>query len=213
MPSSAQRLDALSGCLTGADDDPMFLLAVRPRHESRIGAQRRSAPAPGAKTTELRHNGAQCRASVGESSGNTAVFPLAAMARKVQYRRASTVTGIGSGDQKTMKLVTAIIKPFKLDDVRAALSEIGVSGMTVTEVKGFGRQRGHTELYRGAEYVVDFVPKTRIEVAVRSELVDQVTDAIVKAAKTGKVGDGKIFITDIDRVIRIRTGETDDSAL
>ncbi len=112
-----------------------------------------------------------------------------------------------------MKLVTAIIKPFKLDDVRAALSEIGVSGMTVTEVKGFGRQRGHTELYRGAEYVADFVPKTRIEVAVRGDAVDQVADAIVKAAKTGKVGDGKIFITDIDRVIRIRTGETDESAL
>jgi nitrogen regulatory protein PII len=112
-----------------------------------------------------------------------------------------------------MKLVTAIIKPFKLDDVRAALSEIGVSGMTVTEVKGFGRQRGHTELYRGAEYVVDFVPKTRIEVAVRNDLVDQVVEAVVKAAKTGKVGDGKIFITPIERVIRIRTGETDDAAL
>jgi nitrogen regulatory protein P-II 2 len=112
-----------------------------------------------------------------------------------------------------MKLVTAIIKPFKLDDVRAALSDIGVSGMTVTEVKGFGRQRGHTELYRGAEYVVDFVPKTRIEVAVRGDLVDQVIEAILKAAKTGKVGDGKIFITDIERVIRIRTGETDDAAL
>ncbi|HEV2271100.1 MAG: P-II family nitrogen regulator [Steroidobacteraceae bacterium] len=112
-----------------------------------------------------------------------------------------------------MKLVTAIIKPFKLDDVRAALSDIGVSGMTVTEVKGFGRQRGHTELYRGAEYVVDFVPKTRIEVAVRADLVDQVVEAILKSAKTGKVGDGKIFITDIQRVIRIRTGETDDSAL
>jgi nitrogen regulatory protein PII len=112
-----------------------------------------------------------------------------------------------------MKLVTAIIKPFKLDDVRAALSDIGVSGMTVTEVKGFGRQRGHTELYRGAEYVVDFVPKTRIEVAVRGDLADQVIEAIMKAAKTGKVGDGKIFVTDIERVIRIRTGETDDSAL
>jgi nitrogen regulatory protein PII len=112
-----------------------------------------------------------------------------------------------------MKLVTAIIKPFKLDDVRAALSEIGISGMTVTEVKGFGRQRGHTELYRGAEYVVDFVPKTRIEVAVKSEIVDQVIEAIVGAAKTGKVGDGKIFVTEIERVLRIRTGEADDAAL
>jgi len=112
-----------------------------------------------------------------------------------------------------MKLITAIIKPFKLDDVRAALSEIGVSGMTVTEVKGFGRQRGHTELYRGAEYVVDFVPKTSIEVAVKDELVDQVLDAVVGAAKTGKVGDGKIFVTDILRVLRIRTGESDNAAL
>jgi nitrogen regulatory protein PII len=112
-----------------------------------------------------------------------------------------------------MKLVTAIIKPFKLDDVRAALSELGVSGMTVSEVKGFGRQRGHTELYRGAEYVVDFVPKTRVEVAVRSELVDQVIEAVIRTAKTGKVGDGKIFITEIERVIRIRTGETDNAAL
>ena len=112
-----------------------------------------------------------------------------------------------------MKLISAIIKPFKLDDVRAALSEIGVSGMTVTEVKGFGRQRGHTELYRGAEYVVDFVPKTRIEVAVSDALEDQVVEAIIGAAKTGKVGDGKIFVTEIDRVIRIRTGETDNSAL
>ncbi len=112
-----------------------------------------------------------------------------------------------------MKLVTAIIKPFKLDDVRAALSDIGISGMTVTEVKGFGRQRGHTELYRGAEYVVDFVPKTRVEVAIRDDLVDQVTEAIIGAAKTGKVGDGKIFVTEIERVIRIRTSETDEAAL
>jgi nitrogen regulatory protein P-II 2 len=112
-----------------------------------------------------------------------------------------------------MKLVTAIIKPFKLDEVRSALSDLGVSGMTVTEVKGFGRQRGHTELYRGAEYVVDFVPKTRIEIAVRSELLEQVIEAILRTAKTGKVGDGKIFVTELQRVIRIRTGEIDQSAL
>ena len=112
-----------------------------------------------------------------------------------------------------MKLITAIIKPFKLDDVRAALSEIGISGMTVTEVKGFGRQRGPTELYRGAEYVVDFVPKTRVEVAVKDVLLDQVVEAIVGAARTGKVGDGKIFVSDIERVIRIRTGESDEQAL
>jgi nitrogen regulatory protein PII len=112
-----------------------------------------------------------------------------------------------------MKLVTSIVKPFKLEDVRKALSELGVSGMTVTEVKGFGRQRGHTELYRGAEYSVDFVPKSRIEVAVKADLVDRVVDAIVQSAKTGKVGDGKIFISDLDRVVRIRTGEVDDAAL
>jgi nitrogen regulatory protein PII len=112
-----------------------------------------------------------------------------------------------------MKLVTAIIKPFKLDDVRAALADLGISGMTVGEVKGFGRQRGHTELYRGAEYVIDFVPKTRIEVAVRDELAEQVIEAMAAAAKTGKVGDGKIFVTAIERAVRIRTGEMDDSAL
>ncbi|MGA2707577.1 MAG: P-II family nitrogen regulator [Steroidobacteraceae bacterium] len=112
-----------------------------------------------------------------------------------------------------MKMIVAIIKPFKLDDVRAALSEIGVSGMTVTEVKGFGRQRGHTELYRGAEYLVEFVPKVRIEVAVKNEILEQVLEAIVGAAKTGKVGDGKIFVSDVVRVLRIRTGETDSAAL
>jgi nitrogen regulatory protein P-II 2 len=112
-----------------------------------------------------------------------------------------------------MKLITSIIKPFRLDEVRSALAALGVSGMTVTEVKGFGRQRGHTELYRGAEYTIDFVPKSRIEVAVRSELADQVVDAIAQAAKTGTVGDGKIFISDLERVVRIRTGETDDAAL
>ena len=112
-----------------------------------------------------------------------------------------------------MKLVTAIIKPFRLDDVRNALSEVGVQGMTVTEVKGFGRQRGHTELYRGAEYVVDFLPKAKIEVAVADDRVDQIIEAIVESAKTGKVGDGKIFVTALDQVWRIRTGETGDSAL
>ena len=112
-----------------------------------------------------------------------------------------------------MKLITAIIKPFKLDDVRDALHEIGITGMTVTEVKGFGRQKGHTELYRGAEYVVDFLPKAKLEVAVSSGIADQVVEAIVSVAKTDKIGDGKIFITPIEKVVRIRTGETDDDAL
>jgi nitrogen regulatory protein PII len=112
-----------------------------------------------------------------------------------------------------MKMITAIVKPFKLDEVRAALMALGVSGMSVTEIKGFGRQRGHTELYRGAEYTVDFVPKSRIEVAVRADLVDQVVDAIINTAKTGKVGDGKIFVSDLSRVVRIRTGEEDETAL
>jgi len=112
-----------------------------------------------------------------------------------------------------MKLVTAIIKPFRLDDVRNALSEVGVSGMTVTEVKGFGRQRGHTELYRGAEYVVDFLPKSKIEIAVADDMVEQAIEAITNAARTGKVGDGKIFVTPVDQVLRIRTGESGDSAL
>ncbi len=112
-----------------------------------------------------------------------------------------------------MKQVTAIIKPFKLDEVREALAEVGVSGLTVTEVKGFGRQKGHTELYRGAEYVVDFLPKIRVEVVLADELVDQAIEAIVKAARTGKIGDGKIFVTPVEQAIRIRTGESDDEAL
>ena len=112
-----------------------------------------------------------------------------------------------------MKLVTAIIKPFKLDEVREALSAIGVQGITVTEVKGFGRQKGHTELYRGAEYVVDFLPKVKIEAAISDELVDRVIEAVEGAARTGKIGDGKIFVTTVERVVRIRTGEVDESAV
>jgi len=112
-----------------------------------------------------------------------------------------------------MKMVIAIIKPFKLDEVRAALSTLGVQGITVTEVKGFGRQKGHTELYRGAEYVVDFLPKVKLEVAVRADMLDQVLETIEKSAQTGKIGDGKIFVSDIEQVIRIRTGETGAEAL
>lgn len=112
-----------------------------------------------------------------------------------------------------MKMITAVIKPFKLDDVREALSAIGVTGLTVTEVKGFGRQKGHTELYRGAEYVVDFVPKVRLDLAVSDDLLDQVIDVITQAAGTGKIGDGKIFVTDLLHVVRIRTGETNNDAI
>jgi nitrogen regulatory protein P-II 2 len=112
-----------------------------------------------------------------------------------------------------MKMITAIIKPFKLDDVREALSEIGVQGITVTEVKGFGRQKGHTELYRGAEYVVDFLPKVKVEVAVAADIAEKVIDAIRAAANTGKIGDGKIFVTTVEQVVRIRTGETGAEAL
>lgn len=112
-----------------------------------------------------------------------------------------------------MKLISAIIKPFKLDDVREALSDIGVQGITVTEVKGFGRQKGHTELYRGAEYVVDFLPKVKVDAAVEDGIVDQVVEAISKTAQTGKIGDGKIFVLPVEEVIRIRTGETGNSAL
>jgi len=112
-----------------------------------------------------------------------------------------------------MKLITAIIKPFKMDDVREALSEIGVAGVTATEVKGFGRQKGHTELYRGAEYVVDFLPKVKLEIAVSDDVVDKAVETIVNAANTGKIGDGKIFVTSLEQVIRIRTGETGEDAI
>jgi nitrogen regulatory protein P-II 2 len=115
--------------------------------------------------------------------------------------------------REPMKLITAIIKPFKLDDVREALSEIGVAGVTATEVKGFGRQKGHTELYRGAEYVVDFLPKVKLEIAVSEEVLNIAIEAIVKAANTGKIGDGKIFVTNLEQVIRIRTGETGEDAI
>ena len=112
-----------------------------------------------------------------------------------------------------MKKIEAVIKPFKLDEVREALSEVGVSGLTVTEVKGFGRQKGHTELYRGAEYVVDFLPKVKVEVIIGDALVDRAIEAIVRAARTGKIGDGKIFVTDVGQVIRIRTGESGEAAV
>ena len=112
-----------------------------------------------------------------------------------------------------MKQITAIVKPFKLEEVREGLAEMGVSGLTVTEVKGFGRQKGHTELYRGAEYVVDFLPKVKVEVVVKDDEVERCVEAIIKAARTGKIGDGKIFITNVERVVRIRTGELDESAV
>lgn len=112
-----------------------------------------------------------------------------------------------------MKLISAIIKPFKLDDVRESLSEIGINGITITEIKGFGRQKGHTEMYRGAEYVVDFLPKIKIEIACSDEMVESIIEAIIKAANTGKIGDGKIFVTPLENVIRIRTGEMDEDAL
>ncbi len=112
-----------------------------------------------------------------------------------------------------MKLITAIIKPFKLDEVRNALTELGLQGMTVTEVKGYGRQKGHTEIYRGAEYAISFLPKIKVEVAVQSASAEQTVNAIIAAAKTGQIGDGKIFVTDVERAVRIRTGETDDAAL
>jgi nitrogen regulatory protein P-II 2 len=147
------------------------------------------------------------------SSGAVMRFPtLASVFKPLKVLRTSmlaqAVLSVGR-----MKLITAIVKPFKLDEVRAAVSEIGVRGVTVTEVRGFGRQRGHTEIYRGAEYVVEFVPKTKIEIAVEDELVELVIEAIMKSAKTGKVGDGKIFVFDLEQVVRIRTGERDSNAI
>jgi len=121
--------------------------------------------------------------------------------------------GVHEDQETIMKMLTAVIKPFKADEVRDALAQVGVQGMTITEVKGFGRQKGHTELYRGAEYVVDFVPKVKLELAVREEDVDQAIEAIMKAAGTGKIGDGKIFVSDLEQVIRIRTGETGNEAI
>jgi nitrogen regulatory protein P-II 2 len=129
---------------------------------------------------------------------------------KIEYK---TLLVKISRRKTNMKLVTAIVKPFKLDDVREALSDIGVQGITVTEVKGFGRQKGHTELYRGAEYVVDFLPKVKIEIAISDEMVDAVIESITRVASTGKIGDGKIFVTNLEQVIRIRTGETGPDAV
>jgi nitrogen regulatory protein P-II 2 len=123
------------------------------------------------------------------------------------------VNGLQLVEEDAMKLINAIIKPFKLDDVREALSDVGIEGMTVSEVKGFGRQKGHTELYRGAEYQVDFLPKVKLEIATQEENVDRVLEAIIKAAHTGKIGDGKIFVYDLSHAVRIRTGETDQEAL
>ena len=133
-------------------------------------------------------------------------MPVLAGARFVILRHAFFL-GIG------MKKIEAIVKPFKLDEVREALAEVGVTGLTVTEVKGFGRQKGHTELYRGAEYVVDFLPKVKIEVVVPDKMVESAVEGIIKAARTGKIGDGKIFVTTVEQVVRIRTGETDESAV
>ena len=129
----------------------------------------------------------------------------------VEYLRLTR--NITTESENNMKLITAIIKPFKMDDVRDALSEIGVAGVTATEVKGFGRQKGHTELYRGAEYVVDFLPKVKLEIAVAEEILEKAVEAIISAANTGKIGDGKIFVSSVEQAIRIRTGEENDEAL
>jgi nitrogen regulatory protein P-II 2 len=141
------------------------------------------------------------------------IAPKDARVGRGANQRATGVSGISEHEGLTMKLVVAIIKPFKLDEVRQALTAIGVNGMTVTEVKGYGRQKGHTEIYRGAEYVVNFLPKLRVEIAVASELADKAVDVITSSARTGQIGDGKIFVSPIDHALRIRTGETDSDAL
>jgi nitrogen regulatory protein P-II 2 len=143
-------------------------------------------------------------------SGQTGPVAVSGAALAARGGDADSFAGLR---RRPMKLVTAIIKPFKLDDVRAALSEIGVQGVTVTEVKGFGRQKGHTELYRGAEYVVDFLPKVKLEIAVADAMVETAIEAVTKAANTGKIGDGKIFVSALEQVIRIRTGETGEDAI
>jgi nitrogen regulatory protein P-II 2 len=154
----------------------------------------------------------QHRDSHGTGAGAKAPTPLDRGTSNARVRK-QVSNGLRNYSEDFMKLITAIIKPFKLDEAREALSAIGVSGITVTEVKGFGRQKGHTELYRGAEYVVDFLPKVKIEAAVSDDIVDQAIEALERAARTGKIGDGKIFVTPIEQVIRIRTGETGADAL
>src|SRR6218665_438582 len=151
-------------------------------------------------------------ASLGPDAGADDAFQKPDTALRLEPGSFSWGESIKTGES-FMKLVTAIIKPFKLDDVRESLSEIGVQGITVTEVKGFGRQKGHTELYRGAEYVVDFLPKVKIDAAIADELVERVIEAMENAARTGKIGDGKIFVTQLEQVVRIRTGETGKEAL
>jgi nitrogen regulatory protein P-II 2 len=148
-------------------------------------------------------------AEIGGSRSQGGWYDLASPTGQLRLAQAEEVFELGV----TMKLITAVIKPFRLDDVRNALAEVGVQGMTVTEVKGFGRQRGHTELYRGAEYVVDFLPKVKLEIAVTNDMAERTIEAIVDSARTGKVGDGKIFVVDLAQVVRIRTGETDMQAI
>lgn len=153
------------------------------------------------------------RAPAGRRQETRRCWAVEEQSKARRKANASHANGLSHYSEDFMKLITAIIKPFKLDEAREALSAIGVSGITVTEVKGFGRQKGHTELYRGAEYVVDFLPKVKIEAAVSDDIVDQAIEALERAARTGKIGDGKIFVTPIEQVIRIRTGETGADAL